>query len=71
MKTYEALVEGKRIPIPAEIGEDDAAVAKVLAPYYPDIADGAELDREEKDGVVTITVTPRAKSKGTGAAAAR
>ncbi len=64
MTTYVAVVEGKRIPIPAEIGADDAQVGTVLAPYYPEIADGAELSREEKDGVVTITVTPRAKSKG-------
>ncbi len=65
MTTYVAEVEGKHIPIPPDIANDDAAVAKVLAPYYPEIADGAELDRAEKDGVVTITVTPRAKSKGT------
>ncbi len=64
MPTYFALIEGSApIPIPPEIANDDAAVATVLTPYYPEAAE-AELSRDEKDGVVTITVTPRGKTKG-------
>jgi hypothetical protein len=64
MPTYVAVIEGSQpIPIPPEIANDDAAVATVLTPYYPEAAE-AELSRDEKDGVVTITVTPRGKTKG-------
>ncbi len=64
MPTYFAVIEGSApIPIPPEIANDDAAVATVLTPYYPEAAE-AELSRDEKDGVVTITVTPRGKTKG-------
>lgn len=64
MPTYQAIVEdGAPIPIPAEIANDDVAIATVLTPYYPEAAE-AELEREEKDGVVTITVTPKGKTKG-------
>ncbi len=71
--TYVAVVEGKRFPIPPEIGDNDQEIAGVLAAYCPELAeaDGAEYERDEKDGVVIITVTPRAKSKGTVAAAGR
>ena len=67
MPTYFAVIEGSNpIPIPPEIANDDAAVATVLTPYYPEAAE-AELSRDEKDGVVTITVTPRGKTKGAAA----
>lgn len=62
-KTYVALIEGQKIPIPPEIANEDGAIALALTPYYPEAAE-AELERDEKDGVITITVTPKAKSKG-------
>ena len=62
-RSYVAVIEGQKIPIPLEIADNDAAIAQALAPYYPQAAE-AELERTEKDGVVTVTVTPKAKPKG-------
>ena len=63
VKTYFAVIEGQRIPIPLDIANDDAAIAIALTPYYPEAAE-AELEREETDGMVLIKVTPKAKPKG-------
>jgi len=62
-KKYVAMIEGKEIPVPAEIAEDDAAVTKALAPYYPQARE-AELTRTTNGDRVVITVTPIAKAKG-------
>ena len=64
-KVYVAIIEGKEIPVPAEIAEDDAAVTKALAPYYPQARE-AEITRTTNGDRVVITVTPIAKPKGAG-----
>jgi hypothetical protein len=62
-KTYNILIEGQTIPVPPEIGTDDAKVKASLAPFFPDAAN-AQITRAEKGEVVTITVTKKAGSKG-------
>ena len=55
----------QKFPIPAEIGADDNLVKRALASVVPYI-DSAILERAEKDGVVTITVTKSHAPKGAG-----
>jgi len=58
-----AVIEGQRIPLPAEIAASDDLIRRALAPFYPDAAN-AQLSRAEQDGVLTVTVVKRAGSKG-------
>ena len=67
MTTYMLHVQetDQKFPIPAEIGADDNLVKRALANVVPYI-DAAKLERVEKDGVVTITVTKSHAPKGAG-----
>jgi hypothetical protein len=64
---YTVLVEGQSIPVPEEIGANDDAVKRALAPFYPEVAN-ALITRVEKAGEVTINVIKKAGSKGGGPA---
>ena len=67
MTTYQLHVEetSQTFPIPAEIGADDNLVRRALAGVVPYI-DTAALQREEKEGVTTITVVKSHAPKGAG-----
>ncbi len=67
MTTYQLHVEetSQSFPIPAEIGLDDDLVRRALAGVVPYI-DTAVLQREDKDGVNTITVVKSHAPKGAG-----
>ena len=67
MTTYQLHVEetSQTFPIPAEIGLDDDLVRRALAGVVPYI-DTAVLQREEKEGVNTITVVKSHAPKGAG-----
>jgi len=67
MTTYMLTVEetSQTFPVPADIGADDASVRRALASVVPYI-DTATLKREEKDGVITITVEKTHAPKGAG-----
>lgn len=69
MTTYMLKVEetNQTFPVPEEIGGDDANIRRALASVVPYI-DTAILKREEKDGVVTITVEKTHAPKGAGSA---
>lgn len=55
---------GEAITIPDAIANDDAAIVRVITPYFPEAAD-AELERAtDADGNVTIKLTPVGKTKG-------
>jgi len=62
-KTYTITIEGQSIPVPEEIGSDDAKVRAALAPYFPDAAN-ALITRSEKEDKVTVNVVKKAGSKG-------
>lgn len=62
-KTYVISIEGQSIPVPAEIGSDDAKVRAALAPYFPDAAN-ALITRKEDGDRVTVNVVKKAGSKG-------
>lgn len=62
-KTYVIKIEGQEIPVPAEIGGDDAKVRAALAPFFPDAAN-AMITRKEEGDQVTVTVIKKAGSKG-------
>ena len=61
--SYIVTIEGQKIPLPDEIGSDDAKVRQALAPYFPDAAN-ALITRTEKDGETTISVIKKAGTKG-------
>lgn len=61
--SYTVTIEGQKIPLPDEIGSDDAKVRQALAPYFPDAAN-ALITRTEKNGEVTISVIKKAGTKG-------
>jgi len=67
MTTYMLTVEetSQTFPVPADIGADDASIRRALASVVPYI-DTATLKREEKDGVMTITVEKTHAPKGAG-----
>jgi hypothetical protein len=69
MTTYMLTVEetSQTFPVPADIGADDAGIRRALASVVPYI-DTATLKREEKDGVMTITVEKTHAPKGAGSA---
>ena len=60
---YVIKIEGQEIPVPEEIGTNDDAVKKALAPFFPDAAN-ALITRTKKDDVTTINVVKKAGSKG-------
>jgi len=60
---YTVTIEGQKIPLPDEIGSDDAKVRQALAPYFPDAAN-ALITRTVKDGETTINVVKKAGTKG-------
>ncbi len=60
---YIVVIEGQEIPVPEEIGRDDEAVKRALAPYFPDAAN-AMITRVEEGETVKVTVVKRAGSKG-------
>lgn len=63
---YIVVIEGQKIPIPAEIGDSDDKVKMALTPFFPDAAN-AMLTRVTKGDVVTINVVKRAGAKGMNA----
>ena len=56
---------GQLFPLPAGIGASDDLIKRSLAAVIPYI-DTAKLERAEKDGVTTITVTKSHAPKGAG-----
>jgi hypothetical protein len=60
---YIISIEGQTIPVPEEIGKDDEAVKRALAPFYPE-ATNAMLTRVTKEETTTITVIKKAGTKG-------
>jgi hypothetical protein len=56
---------GQSFPLPAGIGARDDLIKRSLASVIPYI-DTARLERAEKDGVTTITVTKSHAPKGAG-----
>lgn len=60
---YIISIEGQTIPVPEEIGKDDAAVKKALAPFYPQVAN-AMITRTTKDDTITVNVVKKAGTKG-------
>lgn len=56
---------GQAFPLPASIGASDELIKRSLASVIPYI-DTAKLERAEKDGVTTITVTKSHAPKGAG-----
>lgn len=60
---YIISIEGQQIPVPAEIGRDDFAVKKALAPFYPQVAN-AMITRTTKDDTITVNVVKKAGTKG-------
>jgi hypothetical protein len=56
---------GQAFPLPAGIGASDELIKRALASVIPYI-DTAKLERAEKDGVTTITVTKTHAPKGAG-----
>ena len=60
---YIISIEGQTIPVPEEIGKDDSAVKKALAPFYPQVAN-AMITRTTKDDTTTVNVVKQAGTKG-------
>jgi hypothetical protein len=60
---YMISIEGQNFPVPETIGATDKAVKDALVTAFPEVTD-ALITRVEKDGVTTITVVKKAKSKG-------
>lgn len=60
---YIISIEGQMIPVPEEIGRDDSAVKKALAPFYPQVAN-AMITRTIKDDTATVNVVKQAGTKG-------
>jgi hypothetical protein len=60
---YIISIEGQTIPVPEEIGKDDEAVKRALAPFYPEAAN-AMLTRVTKEETTTISVIKKAGTKG-------
>jgi hypothetical protein len=55
--------DGMTIEIEDEIARSDAMLKRALAPHYPDLAN-ALITREEKDGLLKVTISKRAGPKG-------
>ncbi len=55
--------DGMTIEIEDEIARSDDLLKRALSPHYPDLAN-ALISREEKDGVLKVTVSKRAGPKG-------
>ena len=55
--------DGLTIETPDEIARNDELLKRALAPHYPDLAN-ASISREEKDGVLKVTLSKRAGPKG-------
>lgn len=65
-KKYIVKVEGQEIAVPEEIGTlEDADLKRALTPMFPG-ASNSKIERDEKDGTVTITVIKLAGAKGGG-----
>lgn len=62
---YLLCIEGKELPVDAEIAADDDSIKAALATAYPEITT-AEVTRATKDGQQRITVIKRGGPKGTG-----
>jgi hypothetical protein len=55
--------DGMIIEIEDEIARSDDLLKRALSPHYPDLAN-AFISREEKDGLLKVTVSKRAGPKG-------
>ncbi len=55
--------DGMTIDIEDEIAKSDELLKRALSPHYPDLAN-AFISREEKDGLLKVTVSKRAGPKG-------
>lgn len=65
MAIYTIKIEGQEIPIPEQIGTDDAAVKRALAPFYPDAANALITRTTSEDGSrVDVNVVKKAGTKG-------
>lgn len=57
------LVEGNEIDLPDDICKADESLKNALLPFYPAVSN-ASIKRKTEGGVLTITVTKKAGSKG-------
>jgi hypothetical protein len=55
--------DGQTIEVPDDIARSDELLKRALAPHYPDLAN-AKIIREEKDGLIKVTVSKQAGPKG-------
>jgi hypothetical protein len=55
--------DGMTINIDDEIARSDELLKRALSPHYPDLAN-ALISRDEKDGLLKVTVSKRAGPKG-------
>jgi hypothetical protein len=55
--------DGLTIEIEDEIARSDDLLKRALSPHYPDLAN-ALISREEKEGILKVTVSRRAGPKG-------
>jgi len=58
-------IEGTEFPLPPEIAAKDELLKAALAPFVPWIAN-AQIERQEKDGAMVVSVIKRADWKGNG-----
>ena len=65
MTTKVVIEDAEPIDIPAELAGDDQAIVAAITPYHPEIAEGAEIEREtQANGDVLVKITPVGKTKG-------
>jgi hypothetical protein len=55
--------DGQIIEVPDDIARSDELLKRALAPHYPDLAN-AKIEREEKDGLLKVTLSKQAGPKG-------
>lgn len=61
--TITVIVDGQTMQVPVELADDDEKLKKALSVAMPEVAN-AQVSREKKDGVETITIVKKAGSKG-------
>jgi hypothetical protein len=58
--------DGQIIEVPDDIARSDQLLKRALAPHYPDLAN-AKIEREEKNGLLKVTLSKQAGPKGSTA----
>jgi hypothetical protein len=55
--------EGQTLDLPDDLASDDQKLRQALVAYYPQLAT-AKIERADRDGVMTVTVSKQAGPKG-------